>query len=251
MNRGFTLLEILIAIVIFAVVITTLFSSFNAFIQSSEQVKESVLTADAISNVNKRISLDLKSIFVVQTPRYQKPKFDSDPDSYRLLGSEETVGQQVFSFLTFTSLAHAKLQNNQTSSVARIAYYVKENEYNGMDLCRADVLPPFSDDIKSGDIKSGDIKSCNDPILYQNISGFEVVYTDFNQDEYKYWDSDASEFQYTFPKTIELKITFRAIPKANLGSNSNSGLDTQFQSEEQTDESKQVSVISINIVQGR
>ncbi len=71
-RQGFTLLEILIAILIFAVVIATLFSSFKAFIVSSEGVKANVLQIETITNVYKRISLDFESIFVLQKPRYKK-----------------------------------------------------------------------------------------------------------------------------------------------------------------------------------
>ncbi len=216
-NRGFTLLEILIAIVIFAIVIAMLFSTFQAFIISSEKVKENVLQIDAIANIQKRITLDLESLYLLQIPRYKKPGFDSEPDAFSLLGNEETIGQEVVSFLTFSSLAHVKFGTDQRSGVARIAYYVRENEDKGLDLCRADVLPPFPQEIKS----------CTDPVLCRDISGFEVVYKDQNADEYRYWDSESQEFKYTFPLSVNLKIIFG--------------------SKEHT----QTAVISIDIVQGR
>jgi len=68
-RQGFTLLEMLIAISIFAVVIATLFSSFKAFIISSEGVKKDVLEIAAITNLYKRVSLDFESIFVLQKQR--------------------------------------------------------------------------------------------------------------------------------------------------------------------------------------
>ncbi len=199
-RQGFTLLEILIAILIFAVVIATLFSSFKAFIISSEGVKKNVLKIAAITNLYKRVSLDFESIFVLQKPRYKKPGFDSEPDPYSFTGSEENIGQEKGSFVVFSSLAHAKFGDDQRSGVAKIAYYVRENENKGLDLCRADILPPFPHEIKS----------CTDPILYKDISGFEVIYKDFSGDEFRYWDSEAGEFNYTFPSTVDLKLTFGA-----------------------------------------
>jgi general secretion pathway protein J len=205
-RQGFTLLEILIAISIFAVVMATLFSSFKAFIVSSEGIKKSVLQIATITNVYKRISLDLESIFVLQKPRYKKPGFDSEPDLYSFTGSEENIGQKTCSFIVFSSLAHAKFGDDQRSGVAKIAYYVRENENKGLDLCRADILPPFPDSIKS----------CTDPILYKDISGFEVVYKDFSGDEFRYWDSEAREFNYTFPSTVDLKLIFGAGDKQQV-----------------------------------
>jgi len=63
--KGFTLLEILVAVLIFAIVIATLFSSFKAFIISSEGVKEDLLRTEKIATVYKRISLDLESILPI------------------------------------------------------------------------------------------------------------------------------------------------------------------------------------------
>ena len=194
---GFTLVEILIAVLIFSIIIFTLFSSFKAFIVSSETVKKEVAHSEKIRTVFKRISMDLESIFVLQPPRYKKPEFDSDPDPYRFTGKEVTVGQQVVSSMAFTSGAHAKFGADQRDGVARIAYYLKENKKNNYDLYRADSLPPFPEDIES----------CSDPVLCKDISGFEVIYKDVNGDEYRYWDSDAEEFNYTFPASIDFKIT--------------------------------------------
>ena len=196
--RGFTLLEILIAILIFAVVISTLFSSFKAFIISSEGVKKDVLQKEKINNIYKRINLDLESMFVLQPPRYKKPGFDADPDLYGFIGNEETLGQDTVSSMVFTSLAHAKFGDEQRSGVARIAYYVREDENSDLELCRADMLPPFTQEIKSG----------ADPILCRNIQDFEILYYDYNGDEYSNWDSEIQEFHYTFPSKIDLKITF-------------------------------------------
>jgi len=197
-NKGFTLVEILIAILIFSVVISTLFSSFKAFIISSETVKEEIAHSEKIRNVFKRISLDFESIYVLQPPRYKKPEFNSDPDPYRFEGKEENLGQGVVSSMFFPSYAHAGFGSDQRSGVARIVYYLKENKNELYDLYRADALWPFPEELES----------CTDPVLCRDISGFEVVYKDVNGDEYKVWDSEDQEFKYMFPASIDFKITF-------------------------------------------
>jgi general secretion pathway protein J len=226
---GFTLLEILIAILIFAIVITTLFSSFNAFIISSKEVKENVRQTDQIINVYKRISQDLEAIFVLQVPRYKKPGFDSEPDPFSFVGKEETIDQEVVASLVFSSLAHAKFGDDQMSGVAKIAYYVRQNENRSLDLCRADLLPPFPEEIKS----------CNDPILLKNISGFEVVYKDKSGDEFKYWNSEAQEFNYTFPSSIDFKIIFGP------------GFETDSETSSTTVNQQQITLMSFDIIATR
>ncbi len=195
--KGFTLVEVLVAILIFSIVMTTLFSSFKAFIISSEYVKSDVAHGEKIRNVLKRINMDFGALVVLQAPRYKKPEFNSEPDPYSFIGKEETIGQNVVSSVVFTSLAHVILGADQRAGVARITYYLKENQNNTYNLYRADSLFPFPEEEES----------CTNPVLCRDISGFELVYTDFNGDEHRYWNSDDQEFKYTFPTSIDLKIT--------------------------------------------
>lgn len=196
-NRGFTLLEIMIAILIFAVVISALFSSFKAFVTTSDKVRSDVAFNENVRDVLKRIRSDLGAVFILQEPRYRKPAFDSDPDPFRFLGKEETVGDLQASTLRFASLAHAGLGSDNRPGVARVGYYVKPGRNGSYDLFRADALYPFPEELES----------CRDPLLCRNISGFEVLYTDAEGEEHRTWDSDAKEFDYSFPSGIHLKIS--------------------------------------------
>jgi general secretion pathway protein J len=197
-HAGFTLLEVLVAVLIFAIVMSTLFTTFNAFLVSAETVKNEVVYTEMINNVFKRISLDLESLFVLQPPAYQKPEFNSDPDIYRFVGQETSVGQTSVSSLMFASLCHIKFNDDPRQGIARIRYYLKPNENDLYTLYRSDALPPFAEEMES----------CYDPVLCRDVSGFDIVYRDGNGDEYRSWDSDDPAFAYTFPESIDIKITF-------------------------------------------
>lgn len=199
-KQGFTLVEVLVAILIFSVVVTILFSSFNAFIISSKNAKAEVEQSEKIRQVFKRIRMDFESIFVLQPPRYKKPEFNSDPDPYRFVGKTVIDGQQVISSMIFPSLAHVRFSPDQRGGVARIAYYLKENNNNLYDLCRADRLLPFPEETAS----------CPDPVLCRDVSSFEVVFQDLNGNTHTEWDSESETFQYTFPEQVHLKIYFGA-----------------------------------------
>ncbi len=189
-DKGFTLIEILIAILIFALIMTVLFSSFKAFVLSSEAVKESVTQNEAVQTVFRRIRLDLESVYIQQPPQYKTPGFNSDPDPYRFAGQEDRF--------SFSSLAHAGFRKSEKKSITRITYYMKENTDHTFDLYRSDILPPFSED--------GD--SCNDPLVCRGISGFEAGFADDTGERHKTWDSDSEAFHYSFPACIDLKVTF-------------------------------------------
>lgn len=188
--EGFTLLEILIAILIFALIMTVLFSSFKAFVVSSEAVKENVTQNEAVQAVFRRIRLDIEGVYVQQPPQYKKPEFNSEPDPYRFAGQEDRF--------SFSSLAHAGFRKSKKKFITRVTYYMKENKDHTFDLYRSDILPPFSED--------GDF--CNDPLVCRGISGFEAGFADDTGDRHKTWDSDSEAFDYSFPARIDLKITF-------------------------------------------
>lgn len=197
-NAGFTLLEVLISVIIFSIVVTTLFATFKTFIVSSESVKDDVTWGENISVFFNRINEDLLTLYILQTPRYKKPEFNSDPDPYRFIGKEISTGQDTVSIMSFTSNAHARIGTAQRPGIARISYYLKKNENNSYDFYRADSLAPFPEAIES----------CSDPVLIKGISEVEVIYMDSNGESHQYWDSDAKEFDYMVPKSINFKISF-------------------------------------------
>jgi len=189
-EKGFTLVEILIAILVFSLIMTILFSSFKAFVLSSEAVKESVIQSQTFQTVFKRIRLDIEAIYIQQPPRYKKPEFNSEPDPYRFVGKEDTF--------SFASFAHAAIRKGEKKAISRIAYYIKETPNHTFDLYRSDILPPFPED--------GASSSCVDPLLCREISRFEVGFVDSKGDRHNDWDSEAEEFNYSFPAGIDLKI---------------------------------------------
>ena len=183
--------------VIFAMVISILFSSFKAFILSSEAVKNEIEQSESLRTVYRRISMDLEALFVLQPPRYKKPEFDSDPDPYRFVGDKETIGNTVASSIMFASKAHVKFGADPRNGVSRITYFLRENKNNSLDLFRADTLLPFS----------GISTSCSEHVVCKNVSEFQAEFTDYDGNTRDYWNSDTDEFQYAFPASIDLKIT--------------------------------------------
>ena len=199
-STGFTLIEVLIAIVIFAVVITTLFSTFRAFIITSETVNTDLAFSNTFQNALRRIRLDLESVFISQYPEYKKPGFNSDPDPYQFIGEESSLGQQTVSSLSFTSLAHTGLGVEDRYGVSRISYYLKDNESGLLDLYRTDTLLTNPDDTAS----------CRDPVLCRNISAFKITFTDSTGEAFERWDSESETFDHTLPAGVHFHITLQS-----------------------------------------
>jgi len=197
MNRGFTLIEILIAVLILGFLMTTLFTSFQSFIFSSTAVSKEIETQEQKIALLRLLERDLDSLHITLPPRYQKPESPTSKDPFGFQGIEESVSGILVSRLGFASLNHLSLEKDDIPGVARITYYAKPNKENGMDLCRSDRLRPFDEPEES---------SC-DPVLVRNISGFEVVYVDYEENELTTWDSDSTTFKYRIPVSVKFKIS--------------------------------------------
>lgn len=193
-------MELLIAVLIFSIIIFTLFASFQAFMKTSETIVRDISQSEKMHLAIKRIHLDFEQLYVLKMPQYSKPEFDSDPDPYRFVSQEVTLDQKNFSSIGFTSLAHVKTGKDLRHGVARISYYIKEKENNTFDLYRGDKLQPYPEELES----------CADHVLAEDISGFEISFTDVHGDKHRHWDSDSKEFQYTVPAIVSLKLVFNS-----------------------------------------
>jgi len=193
---GFTLMEILIAVVIFAIVMTVLFSTFKSFVVSGQAVKNEIEWAQKVRTSLSVITRDLQSVFIMQPPRYRKPSFNASPDPYMFYAEPAMVSGVEFSRLMFASLGHISFGEPVEKGPARIIYYVRLNREQGFDLCRSDSVRPFPD---------FDDVTC-DPVLFRNITGFEISFADQDRDMHTYWNSDSAEFDYTFPLSVTIKI---------------------------------------------
>ena len=142
-GRGFTLLEILVAMFILTIVMGLVFGSFNGVFSNADRLNESGDLFEMADAAMNRIISDLSAIHVMHAPRYKPPDMDDDPEMFRVVGSNETMGGNNFAKLRFTSLAHLAPAVNGSDSIAEIVYYVQSSESDGYRLFRADNNYPY------------------------------------------------------------------------------------------------------------
>jgi general secretion pathway protein J len=198
MAGGFTLLEIMMAIFIFALIITTVFGSFRVVFSSADAVGGDVAVFETARICLMRMASDLESIVITDYPRYKKPDFNSEEqDMYRLVGDTTDVAGSSFSRLRFTSLSHVALNQDPRQGVCRIIYYVDEGVDDQLVIRRADHLYPFPEFEESQD----------DPVLCDNVLALEFEYIDEEGETIDSWDSESSDNQYATPRLIEIRLT--------------------------------------------
>jgi len=196
--QGFTLVEVLISTVIFSILMLTVFSSFRFFADSSSIIKQELEVVKSIGSLFEIMTRDLYLLKISYPPEYVKPDFDFQPDIFRFSAEQSNISGYDFSRLKFLSLGHISFNGINRSGLTQIMYYVRPNNEQGFDLCRSD-----NRDINA-DIQESDC----DPVLCKNITKFELIYIDQDQQESYFWDSESDEFNYATPLSIKVNLDF-------------------------------------------
>ncbi|MFH2092694.1 MAG: prepilin-type N-terminal cleavage/methylation domain-containing protein [Pseudomonadota bacterium] len=195
-RKGFTLMEVMVAIVVFSIIMLVVFSSFHAFISSADSIKSSINEYERVRVALERMCEDMKLIHMVQPPRYMIPEFDAPPDPFGMAGSQTSVGGSLFSRVAFASLARVILDSKAVRHISTIIYYVRQNQDNSFDLCRSDQLPGIAEQVNP----------CRDPILLKNIQVFQINYVDAQGNTKNNWDSDSSDVDYAMPVRLDIRL---------------------------------------------
>ena len=193
---GFTMLEILIAIFIFAIVITALFSTYRTVLSEARVVDEGTSTYEMAKNCLNRMIFDLQSAYIPLAPLYKIADMDDPPNPHRFTGEVADIGEGTFSKLRFASLAHVDLEGSLAEGIAEIVYYVQETDTNGYVLRRADNLYPYKEFEENR----------RDPVLCESIKALTFTYYDQEGREYEVWDSESDSFAYATPTAVNLKL---------------------------------------------
>jgi general secretion pathway protein J len=194
--RGFTLLEIVIAIFIFSVIVTTIFGSYNSVFTGAEVMNQDVTSYETARTCLNRMIFDLESIHVSFSPQYSPPDFNAPPDPYRIIGSTVNVQTVSFPKLRFTSTAHVSFGGKTESHIAEIVYYVQATDNEYYLLRRADNLYPYEEFEENA----------NDPVLCENLKSLTFNYYDGEGTKYDTWDSDTEDFGYATPSAIGITL---------------------------------------------
>ena len=169
--RGFTLMEILIAIFILGVVLTTIYAAYSGTLRVIREIDDDTLAYKmariTLDRMNRDITSILKSgkVFVFQ--------------------SEKTIiNRREYSSLFMWSSGHLAFGEDELSGApASIAYFVKEDKEGGISLRRSDVSGPNPSEEKK---KEGGI------IICRGLQSLKLKFYDESGKDYDTWDTSAS-----------------------------------------------------------
>lgn len=200
-NSGFTLVEILVAIAIFGIVVSTLYASFHTVIASINPMNQGLDDYEMAQNAMDRIRKDLYGLYLLSDSIYSPPGIldDDDADRFRFVSQRNTFSANSYSRLRFASFGHLDLNRDQNFGIGIIQYYVEPSENGEMLLKRSDIGLVYYNEDRENDF-------LNDPVLCERIKAFELEFMDTQGETHAFWDSDASDFGFTFPFSIHIKL---------------------------------------------
>jgi len=198
-QHGFTLLEILIALFIFAIVLSTIYSSY---VGTSRIVNETEYQADIYSMARitlDRMHEDLESVYVSQNPE----PAESDEDNITgsdFVGDDTEIDGRDADSLRFLSRAHIIFsEKDQPSGTARIEYYVKQIEEESSFVLHRSDTPELDDPPSQG---TGGL------VLCEKLLSIDFTYYDEEGEEYDNWDSTAEAFEGKIPSMVSILLEF-------------------------------------------
>ncbi len=196
-RTGFTLLEILVAMAILGIVVTTVLGSFNMVFSTTERLDTGATLFEMGKSALGQITADLENIFILARPFYKPPGASDPPDAYRVLGEVDTAGGTRFAKLRLGSRSHVPLEPAvREAGIAQIVFYVQARGDGVAVLRRADHLFPYPRFEENS----------RDPMLCENVKSLAFVYVAEDGTESETWDSDSAQYGHATPAMVLVRL---------------------------------------------
>ena len=100
---GFTLVEILVALFIFAIIATTIFGSFDGVFSRAKELDGQLNSDQGVLNCLHHMQQELQTAYVHLPPAYTPPRQESPISPYHIISDTTVIEGNPFGRLRFTS----------------------------------------------------------------------------------------------------------------------------------------------------
>jgi general secretion pathway protein J len=190
-EKGFTLIEVLLAIFIGSIVLTVLYSSFFQIIKAKDVAESELDLYHEARVVFSKMTEDFESAY----PRGEVFNNSLISDASFFSGTKEGDNSRV----TVTSLSRKPALNSIDSDQAEISYYLEPVPQSDLFYLMRDENPRIGTD-------SGGIKY---PIS-ESLVRFNLRYMTENDSEESFVDEFNSYHTGSLPKVVEVTLTMRS-----------------------------------------
>jgi general secretion pathway protein J len=170
-SAGFTLLEILLAIFILAIVMSTVYASYTGTLKIVDDTRYSDYVYGMARNTMKRMIADMESISPYK-------------GAFRFVSERNDMGDEDFTDLTFLTSAHLDFFDAHSSGTAVVSYYVEEDgDKEGYLLKRNDILYRGGKEAEEENLKGAGFVLCD------SLKSVKYTFYDKGGEEYEDWDT--------------------------------------------------------------
>lgn len=197
MKRGFTLLEIILAVTILALVATMIYGGFSQTALNKARIEDDVDHSQLIHMALGRMARELTMAFV---STHVNPSLDLRSMTTAFIGKDNGDEDRI----DFTSFSHRRLYRNaKESDQNEISYFVTEHPDDpDMNVLARREQNRIDDDPRTGG---------KSQILVENVEGFNLEYFDpLLTDWVQTWDTiDALAQPNRLPTHVRIRLEVR------------------------------------------
>lgn len=201
--KGFTLLEILVAILILTIILSTIYASFSDTIKNINYAESQADIFQMARIALERIQDDLECTMIIEEEEGNDDEEDEkEPEVF--FGKDEEVDDRQADLLTFLSSKHLCLEEDDSyTGKSRIVYYVlrdedEEGDKDSLVLYRADTPA----------LKSAPEPKTGGLILCDGLYSVNFIYYDTDGEKHDQWDSNEEDIEGRPPVMVSIKLEF-------------------------------------------
>ncbi|MFW6147332.1 MAG: PulJ/GspJ family protein [Thermodesulfobacteriota bacterium] len=204
LHSGFTLLEILIAIVIFATLLTTIYASYTGTFKLVEDTESQAEIYRMARIAMDRMIEDLESLYIQNNSQQSSSEAESEV-LFQFFGEEREIMGQRADTLRFISSSHIDFSGKDPAyGPTQISYSVKESENGeGFILYRSD--NPLFKKTTFFDEESDGL------ILCEGLDSVVFTYHGEDGQTFDNWDYTDSGPKKRIPKAVAITLEFKNI----------------------------------------
>jgi len=191
-RSGFTLLEILIAIAILALVVSSLYGAYSGTMETTEMVESARDVDQAARLALMQIGDDFSSLY------YKKAEAEDEDSPFRFQGGMDAGGEGG-TVVQFASTAHLGFDGSFPNlRINRVSYVLEEQDDNQRYYKLVRMELPFVD--LSGEREETAVE------LADTVESLTITYLNENGETLSQWDSKAEETKGVLPRLVHIRL---------------------------------------------
>ncbi len=195
-EKGFTLLEVLLAFFIFSILFITIYSSYSSTFKTINMTENRMELYRKAAITLERISEDLQASYISVLP---PNSFGSQAEYTQFLGEDKDInGQDADTINFFSRIPPLFSDEDETASGQLISYSVIQgNEEDELILLRSE----NAEFIDEADAREG-------LVLSDGLQSINFSYYDDDGEAHESWNSGDADFGGRLPRMVSIALEF-------------------------------------------